>query len=101
MSESVDCGNTKGPSMHLIISYGLVARLCCSWLSLGKATRIFYGRNSHWDNKVSKNPKKKHTEEEEEDSIDKFDIQIKNCALWWYTFLGLCYITRYVNLPLF
>ena len=24
---------------------GWVAQLCCSWLSLGKATQIFYGRN--------------------------------------------------------
>ena len=28
--------------------------ICCSWLSWGKATRIFHGRNSHWDNKVYK-----------------------------------------------
>ena len=52
-----ECGglwkHKKDPACTLI-SQGWVARLCCSWLSLGKATRISHGRNSHWDNKVYK-----------------------------------------------
>ena len=41
----------KSPACTLM-SYCWVARLCCIWLSLGKATRISHGRNFHWDNKV-------------------------------------------------
>ena len=37
---SLEYGNTKRPSAHFIINKGWVERLCCSWLSLGKATRI-------------------------------------------------------------
>ena len=42
------------PSMHLIMNWGWVVQLCCSWLSLRKATQISQGRNCHWDNKVYK-----------------------------------------------
>ena len=46
----VDYGNTKTPACTL----GWVARLCCSWLSLGKANLI-----SHWDNTVVKSDNEK------------------------------------------
>ena len=44
----VDYGNTKTPSMHC----RLVARLCRSGLSPGKATRVSYGRNPIWTNQI-------------------------------------------------
>ena len=31
---------------HSACTIGWVVRLCCSWLSLGKATQISYGRNA-------------------------------------------------------
>ena len=52
------CAHVKDPVVHVRLRWimetlkhpactvGWVARLCRSWLSLGKATRIFHGRNS-------------------------------------------------------
>ena len=51
------CAHVKDPVVHVRVRWimetlkhpactlGWVARLCCSWLSPGKPTRIFYGRN--------------------------------------------------------
>ena len=51
------CAHVKDPVVHVRVQWtmetlkhpactpGWVARLCCSWLSPGKATRIFHGRN--------------------------------------------------------
>ena len=51
------CAHVKDPVVHVRVRWimetlehpactlGWVARLCCSWLSPGKATRIFHGRN--------------------------------------------------------
>ena len=39
---------------HPACTVGWVARLCRSWLSLEKATRIYHGKKSHWGNTVVK-----------------------------------------------
>ena len=38
----------------ILINFDWVSQLCCIWLSLGKASQIFHGKNSHWDNNVKK-----------------------------------------------
>ena len=47
--------------MHF--NQGWVAQFCCSWLSLGQATRISHGRNSHWDKALKKEEKEKEEED--------------------------------------
>ena len=52
---SVDYGHTKTTTTtttKTACTVGLVARLCRSWLSSGKATQIFHWRNPKWDNKL-------------------------------------------------
>ena len=45
---------TQKDSACTLISESWGAQLCCSWLSMGKATQISHGKNSHWENKVFK-----------------------------------------------
>ena len=49
---SVDYGNTKRPSMH----FNYLARLCCSWLSVGKRAEFPMGEISI-ETKFTKNKK--------------------------------------------
>ena len=60
------CGHVKDPVVHVRVrcimetlkhpacTVGWVAQLRCSWLFLGKATRISLGRNPKWDNTIEK-----------------------------------------------
>ena len=73
------CAHVKDPVVHVRVrgimeslkhpvrTVGWVPRLCCSWLSTGKATRVFHGRNR----KVVK--KKKIT----------VHSTIQNSSTWW------------------
>ena len=65
------CAHVKDPVVNIRVRWIMqtlrhpactlvwVARLCRSWLSLGKATRISHGRNSIWTKQLLKVIKKK------------------------------------------
>ena len=85
------CAHVKDPMVHVrvrwitetlkhpVCAVVLVARLCRSWLSPGKATRIFPGRNPSWTiycckNYLKKKKGKKKKKNENDDETRYTDV---------------------------